>query len=249
MGGVVDDQSIEQIASQGGQGNLALEDAEELTSFDPSATGVTFPGESFLADDRTISADPDSFQSFLTVNQVTSDWVSRSGGNVSVTSTPEKSVEGKNLNPLAAVSEEEFLTGEGGQYVRESGVLQDTGLGSTPSWLVTPEQVGSTTTTLVGTSVALKSYAGVAEDTDGSARTLIFHLAKATLDDELVFLAGLHHAPVFPEDVEGARESFPMNSYSPSEDISGEHLLLTPEGVQAAADGIAAVAEQLSRNG
>ncbi len=248
MGGAIGNE-LEQIASQGGQGNLALEDAEELTSFDPSATGVAFPGEAFLADDQTISVDPDSLQSFLTVNQVTSDWASRSGGNVSVLSTPQNSVEGENLNPLAAVSEAEFLTGEGGQYVRESGVLQDTGLGSTPSWLVRPEQVGSTDTTLVGTSVALNGYVGIAEDTDGSARTLIVHIAKAALEDELVFLAGLHHAPVFPDDAEGARESFPMNSYSPGEDLSGEHLLLTPEGLQAAADDIAAVSEQLSRNG
>ncbi len=248
MGGVTG-QSIERIVSQGGQGNVTLEDGEEITSFDPSGTGITLPGASFLAEDRTISAESGAVRSFQTVDRVTPDWVPRSGGNVVVVSTPSESVGDENLNPLANVSNEEFLTAEGGQYVRESGVLEDSGLGSEPSWLVTPEQVGSTDTTLVGESVTVESYAGIAEDSSDAARTLLFHVARATLDEEIVIVAGFHHAPVFPEGVEDGRSSFSFDSYTPGEDLSGENVLLTEGGVQAAADELAAVSEQLSREG
>ena len=198
MGGAVGlERTPKRIAHLGGGDDIPFANAEELTEFDVSGVFVTVAGTALF--DAEESFDVGSGRGFAYLQPLDEQWVDRTATTMSVFTTPTASVEGESLNPLAEISEETFVTERGGRYLAESGMLSASGLGSNVSWVVPPAEVGSRSATLFDKSTPLRSYLGLVEDGSGDVRTLLVHIAKATLGDETAFGVGVQHRQLWAD--------------------------------------------------
>jgi hypothetical protein len=241
MGGVVDAETIERIAHLGSVEELPLEDVAERSQFETDATFVTLPGDAVFQDDQQIEPGGDEL-SFLYLEPLDEDWVSETQMTVGVFTTPTESVGGTSLNPLARVSEESFVTAEGGRYLAQSGMLEKTGLGSSLSWVVTPAEVGSQSVDFLGTSAPLSSYLGVVEAGSSVVRTLLVHVAKVELDEEVAVGAGVQHRELWSDASDSEAQALIEELSSQSVDAlvgTGEDSLVRESAIGASAETVA----------
>ena len=147
MGGAVGlKRDSKRIAHLGAGDDIPFANAEELTEFDVSGVFVTMAGTALF--DAEESFDVSSGRGFAYLQPLDEQWVNRTATTLSVFTTPTASMEGESFNPLAEISEETFVTDRGGRYLAESGMLSASGLGSNVSWVVSPAEVGSRSSTL-----------------------------------------------------------------------------------------------------
>ncbi len=250
MGGVSGlERAPERIAHLGSGEGVPFADAEELTEFDVGGVFVTMAGTALFDDDQTFDVGEGEKQ-FTYLQPLDEQWVDRTATTVCVFTTPVAAVEGESLNPLAEVSEETFVTARGGRYLSESGMLSASGLGSNLSWVVSPAEVGSQSVTLFDKSSPLLSYLGLIEDESGDIRTVIIHIAKATLDDETAFGVGVQHRKLWtggsPDAVASLVEELESRSV-PELVGDDETAVVERAGIDASAAHVAAALAEVRR--
>lgn len=101
-------------------------------------------------------------------------------GQVSVISTPDASVLGQSVNPLARLSGAELL----------SRLLEETPSGD-DSDFSEPEEVAVEERTILGQETTVRSYESIM-DTDAGEVPVMFHLATVQHGDDVILLLGVH---------------------------------------------------------
>ena len=251
MGGAVDiERDPKRIAHLGSDERIPFANADELTEFDVSGVFVTMAGTALF--DAEESFDVGSGRGFAYLQPLDEQWVDRTATTLSVFTTPTASVDGESLNPLAEVSEETFVTERGGRYLAESGMLSASGLESNLSWIVSPQEVGSRTATLFDKSTPLLSYLGLVENGSDDVRTLLVHIAKATLDDEIAFGVGVQHRQLWADgsdDVVSSLVDELGERTIPDLVGSDESALVRRSGIDASAAHVADALTEVRRTG
>jgi hypothetical protein len=249
MGGIGSPKRIAHLGSSAD--GVPREGAEELTEFEAESVFVTLPGSQLLSEDRTIETGGDAERSFLYLQKLDESWVENTEVTVSVFTTPSKSAAGQSLNPLAYVDEESFVTEEGGQYLEQSGILGESGLGGGLAWLVTPEQVGSRSISFLGAETTLKGYVGLAEAGSGEVRTLLVQVTKTELDDEVALGAGILHRELWADASDDAAAAIVdrLSEQSVTELVgTDDDALIQKAGIAASADRVEPVLGAVSRS-
>lgn len=100
-------------------------------------------------------------------------------GLLLVASTPDATVAGQSVNPLARLSGTELVT----------RILETSGEGDGD--LRDVEEVATEERTILGEQATVRSYEGVM-DTDAGEVPIAFHLATVTHDEDVIVLLGVH---------------------------------------------------------
>jgi len=251
MGGAVGfNKRAERIAHLDSGEDQLIEDGDRVSEFPIEETNVVVAANTIVSEDRSIDVSEGDEQSFLYLSPLDEDWVEETSMTLSVFTTPTASVQGKNLNPLAQVSDETFVTAEGGKYLEQSGMLSRSGLGSDLSWLVSPAKVGSRSSGLFDKSSPLLSYLGIVEDGSGAVRTLLVHVAKATFEEEVTFGVGVQHRKLWTDgsDDEVSALVDRLETQSVEDLIGGDDALVHQAGIDASAARVTSALGGLDRS-
>ena len=228
---------------------IPFESATQVTEFDVDGSFVTVPGSALFDDDTQFDTDSE-FQPFVHLQPLDTEWVERTSTTVAVFTTPTASVQGESLNPLAHVSEETFVTEDGGKYLDESGILEESGIGTGLSWVIPPAAVGSRSSTLFDQTTPLLSYLGLVEDGAGDVRTLLVHISKGSFDDEVAFGVGVQHRNLWTDGSDDAVRSIidELGSRSVDDMVGDDEALVTQTGIDASASHVASVLDAVERS-
>jgi len=249
MGGIGGTHSKRAYHLGNGDG-IPFENATQVTEFDVDGSFVTVPGSALFDDDTQFDTGSE-FQPFVHLQPLDTEWVETTSTTVAVFTTPTASVQGESLNPLAHVSEETFVTEDGGEYLEASGILEESGLGTDLSWVIPPAAVGSRSSTLFDQTTPLWSYLGLVEDGAGDVRTLLVHVSKVSLDDEVAFGVGVQHRTFWADGSDDAVRSIVDELGSRSvDDMVGDddEALVTQTGIDASASHVASVLDAVERS-
>jgi hypothetical protein len=100
-------------------------------------------------------------------------------------STPSPPVLGEGVNPFATEPLSALVRGERGrQFLQRLGVVEDTSF----DWTRRPQQVGTETVELLGSTTEAESYMGVATGSSGTMETLLMNVARVDHEDSTVLV-------------------------------------------------------------
>jgi hypothetical protein len=122
------------------------------------------------------------------------DVTDRQGRSLGILATPAIDVAGQELNPLASIGFEQFLSGpEGRQLLRRTGVVS-ADADADAEWVRGPTRLGTTDAVLLGSEASVESFFGAVADAEtepGPPTGVLVHLVRVTHEGDVVIVGGV----------------------------------------------------------